>query len=65
MFSTSSSKICCSFAKNKIFENVQDGSQIGEHVVKTAVAMATVLNQNLIFVMESKELIQSYFHAKA
>ena len=33
--------------------------------MKTAVAMATVLNQNLIFVIESKELIQSYFHAKA
>ena len=31
--------------------------------MKTAVAMATVLNENLFFVMESKELIQSCFHA--
>ena len=29
---------------------------------ETAVAMATVLNLNLIFVMESKELIQSCLH---
>ena len=36
MFSTNSSKICCSFAKNKIFEKNQD--------VKTAVAMATVFD---------------------
>ena len=33
--------------------------------MKTAVAMATVLNVKLIFVMESKELIQSCLHAKA
>ena len=33
--------------------------------MKTAVAMATVLNLNLIFVMESKELIQSCLYAKA
>ena len=32
---------------------------------ENGVAMATVFNQNLIFVMESKELIQSYLHAKA
>ena len=44
MFSTNSSKICCSFAKNKIFEKIQYGGQDGGHVVKTAVAMATVLN---------------------
>ena len=44
MFSTNSSKICCSFAKNKIFEKIQDGGQDGGHVVKTAVAMATILN---------------------
>ena len=65
MFSTNSSKICCSFAKNKIFEKSKMAAKKGGHVVKTAVAMATVLNQNLIFVMESKELIQSYLHAKA
>ena len=54
MFSTNSNKICCSSAKNKMFEKCE-----------TTVAMATVLNYNLIFVMESKELIQSCLHAKA
>ena len=44
MFSTNSSKICCSFAKKKFFEKIQDGGQNGGHVVKTAVAMATVFN---------------------
>ena len=44
MFSTNSSKICCSFAKNEIFLKIQDGGQNGGHIVKTAVAMATVLN---------------------
>ena len=44
MFSTNSSKICCSFAKNIFFKKNQDGNQDGGHVVKTAVAMATVLN---------------------
>ena len=44
MFYTNSSKICCSFAKNKIFEKSKDGGQNGGYVVKTAVAMATVLN---------------------
>ena len=35
MFSTNSSKICCSFAKNKIFEISKiDGGQDGGHVVK-------------------------------
>ena len=35
MFSTNSSKICCSFAKNIIFEISKiDGSQDGGHVVK-------------------------------
>ena len=34
MFSTNSSKICCSFAKKKI-----DGGQNGGHVVKTAVVL--------------------------
>ena len=38
MFSTNSSKVCCSFAKNKIFENGgQNGGQNGGHVVKTAI----------------------------
>ena len=44
MFSTNSSKICCNFAKNNIFEKIQDSDQNGGHVVKTVVAMATVLN---------------------
>ena len=44
MFSTNSSKICCSFAKNRIFDKIQDGGQDGGNVVKTAVVMATVLN---------------------
>ena len=61
MFSINSGKICCSFAKNKIFEKSK-WRQNGGHVVKTAVA---IHNYNLIFVMESKELIQSYLHAKA
>ena len=44
MFSTNFSKICCSIAKNKIFEKSKMAGQDGRHVVKTAVAMATVLN---------------------
>ena len=44
MFSTNSSKISCSFVKSKILEKNKDGGQNGGHVVKTAVAMATVLN---------------------
>ena len=46
MFSTSSSRICCNFEKNNIFEksNMARRGQNGGHVVKTAVAMATVLN---------------------
>ena len=43
VFSTNSSKSCCSFAKNKIFEK-SNGGQDGGHVVKRSVAMATVLN---------------------
>ena len=42
MFSTNSSKICYSFAKNKIFEKSKMAVKMA--VVKTAVAMATVLN---------------------
>ena len=45
MFSTNSSKICCSFAKNKIFGKSKMAAKLDDgHVVKTAVAMATVLN---------------------
>ena len=44
MFSTSSSKICCSLAKIKIFENPRWRPRSGGHVLQTAVAMATVLN---------------------
>ena len=44
MFSTNSSKIYCSFAKINFLKKIQDGGQDGGHVVKTAVAMATVLN---------------------
>ena len=40
MFSTNSSKICCSFAKNKIFEK----SKMAFYVGKRPVAMATILN---------------------
>ena len=63
MFSTNSSKICCSFAKNKSLKNPRWRLK-WRTCCENASAMATVLNQNLIFIMESKELIQSYFHAK-
>ena len=44
MFSTNSSKICCSFAKNEIFERLKMAAKLAGHVVKRAVSMATVLN---------------------
>ena len=44
MFSTNSSKICCSFAKNTIFEKSKMAAKMAGHVVKTTVVMATVLN---------------------
>ena len=34
MFSTNSSKICCSFAKNKIFEKSKMAAKIARNVVK-------------------------------
>ena len=60
MFSTNSSKICCRFAKNKIFEKSKMASKMAAKM-----AMATVLNLDFMFVMESKELIQNCFYAKA
>ena len=35
MFSTNSSKICCSFTKNKSFEKSKMTTKMAEHVVKT------------------------------
>ena len=43
MFTTNSSKIVAVLRKIK-FTKIQDGGQDGGHVVKTTVAMATVLN---------------------
>ena len=64
MSSTNSTKNCCSIAKNKIFEKNKMGPK-WRTCCETTVAMATVLNKNLIFVMESKELIHSCLRAKA
>ena len=63
MFSTNSSKICCRFAKNKIFEKSKMAAKMADMLWKRLLPWQQFFN--LIFVMESKELIQSYFHAKA
>ena len=44
MLSTNSSKICCSFPKNKILEKSKMAAKIGRTCCETTVAMATVLN---------------------
>ena len=48
MFSTNFSKLCCSFAQNKISEKSKMAT-----CCETTVAIATVLNLNLTVVMES------------
>ena len=44
MFSTYSRKICCSFARNEIFEKIKMAAKVADMLVKTAFAMAIVLN---------------------
>ena len=62
MHSTNFKKICCSFAENKIFE-ISKMADIS--FCARTVAIATVLNQNLIVVAKSNYLIESCLHAKA
>ena len=59
MFYTNSSKICCSFAENKIFEKSKMAAKMVGMLRKWLLPW-----QQFLIVMKSKELIQSYFHAK-
>ena len=64
MFSTNFSKICCSFAQNKIFERTRWRPR-WRTFCETTVAIATVLYQNLTVVMESNNSLPKALHAKA
>ena len=44
MLSTNFSKICCSFAQNKIFGKSKMAAKMADMYCKTTVAIATVLN---------------------
>ena len=65
MFATNSSKICCSFAKNKIFEKSKMAAKMAGMLWKRLLPWQQFLIKTWFLFMESKELIQSYLHAKA